>query len=52
MGLANAYLRYLPLAAHFAEPLSDLRYETVTAGLEPNGIERVLDAAMQVRAAW
>jgi hypothetical protein len=51
VGLANAHLRYLPLAAHFAEPLSDLRYETVTAGLEPNGIERVLDAAMQMRAA-
>ncbi len=52
VGLANAHLRYLPLAAHYAEPLSDMRYETVTAGLEPNGIERVLDAAMQVRAAW
>ena len=51
VGLANAHLRYLPRAAHFAEPSSELRYETVTAGLEPNGIERVLDAAVQVRAA-
>jgi hypothetical protein len=51
VGLANAHLRYLPRAAHFAEPLSDVRYETVTAGLEPNGIELVLDAAMQMRAA-
>jgi hypothetical protein len=50
VGLANAHLRYLPRAAHFAEPLSDVRYETVTAGLEPNGIELVLDAAMQMRA--
>ena len=51
VGLANAHLRYLPRAAHFAEPHADLRYETVTAGLEPTGIETALDAAIELHAA-
>ena len=51
IGLANAHLRYLPRAEHFAEALADVRYETVTAGLEPNGIEIALDAATQLRAS-
>jgi hypothetical protein len=51
VGLANAHLRYLPRATHFAEALADVRYETVTAGLEPNGVEIALDAATQLRAS-
>jgi hypothetical protein len=45
VGLANAHLRYLPAASHFAEPEAGVRYETVTAGLEAGGVERALDAA-------
>lgn len=40
----NAHHRYLPLAAHFAEAGADRRYETVTAGLAPGEVERLLDA--------
>lgn len=45
VGLANAHLRYLPAAAHFAEPEAGVRYETVTAGLEAGGVEVALAAA-------
>ncbi len=45
IGLANAHQRYLPRAAHFAEADADVRYETVTAGLAPNGVEIILDEA-------
>jgi hypothetical protein len=51
VGLANAHLRYLPSAAHFDEAQASVRYETVTAGLEPNGVEQALDAAVQLRSA-
>jgi hypothetical protein len=50
VGLANGHLRYLPRAAHFAEPDADQHYETVTAGLEPNGVEYALDAATRLLA--
>lgn len=42
VGLANAHLRYLPLASHFAEPGADRRYETVTAGLAPGEVDRIV----------
>ena len=45
VGLANGHLRYLPLAAHFAEPDSDVRYETVTAMLRSDGVDRALKEA-------
>ena len=45
VGLANAHLRYLPAASHFAEPEAGVRYETVTAGLEAGGVEQALAAA-------
>ena len=45
VGLANAHLRYLPLAAHFAEPEAAVRYETVTAGLQSGEVEVALDHA-------
>lgn len=44
VGLANAHHRYLPREAHFAEPGWETRYETVTAGLSPGGVEAALDA--------
>lgn len=50
VGLANAHLRYLPRAAQFDEPDADVHYETITAGLEPQGIERALDAAASMLA--
>lgn len=51
VGLANAHLRYLPMASHFAEPEAAVRYETVTAGLRSGEIEIALDhaAAMMSR---
>lgn len=51
VGLANAHHRYLPRAGHFAEPGWDTRYETVTAGLAPDGVERVLDAGADLLAS-
>ncbi|HSL56255.1 MAG TPA: hypothetical protein VK866_00270 [Acidimicrobiales bacterium] len=51
VGLANAHLRYLPRAEHFAEPGWDTRYETVTAGLAPDGVERALDAGTELLVA-
>ena len=48
VGLANAHLRYLPAAAHFAEADADSHYETVTAGLGPNGMEIALAAGMRL----
>lgn len=45
VGLANAHLRYLPLAAHFAEPEAAVRYETVTAGLQSGEVEVALEHA-------
>lgn len=50
VGLANGHLRYLPLAAYFAEPEAHQRYETVTAGLEPSGVEDALDTATALLA--
>lgn len=49
VGLANAHLRYLPLPSHFAEAEADQRYETITAGLEPSAVGRMLDAAVELR---
>jgi hypothetical protein len=51
IGLANAHLRYLPMASHFAEPEAAVRYETVTAGLQSGEVEIALDhaAAMMSR---
>ncbi len=42
VGLANTHLRYLPLASHFAEPGADRRYETVTAGVAPGEVDRLV----------
>ncbi|MBX3705528.1 MAG: hypothetical protein KF911_02760 [Pseudomonadales bacterium] len=45
IALANAHYRYLPLAARFAVPDAAEHYETVTAGLERNAVDRALVAA-------
>ncbi len=45
VGLANGHFRYLPLAAQHAEPQADQRYETVTAGLTPGGVDLAVAAA-------
>ena len=45
VGLANAHLRYLPLSAHFAEEGADKRYETVTAGVAPGEVDRLVALA-------
>ena len=50
VGLANAHLRYLPLAAHFAEPEAAVRYETVTAGLQSGEVEVALEHAAAMLA--
>lgn len=47
VGLANAHLRYLPLASHFAEPGAHRRYETVTAGLAPGEVDRIVSLGAQ-----
>ena len=51
IGLANAHLRYLPPAAHFALADAAVQYDTVTAGLEPQGMKIALDAATRMRHA-
>jgi hypothetical protein len=48
VSLANGHLRYLPRAASFARPDAATRYETVTAGLAPDGVERILDAGVEL----
>jgi hypothetical protein len=50
VGLANAHLRYLPLASHFAEPEASVRYETVTAGLQSGEVEVALEHAAAMLA--
>lgn len=50
IGLANAHLRYLPHPRHFAEPESAVRYETVTAGLDADGVAALLDAATRLHS--
>jgi len=45
VGLANAHHRYLPLIRHFEMPDAAVQYDTVTAGLEPTAVDRLLDEA-------
>jgi hypothetical protein len=45
VGLANAHHRYLPLSEHFALDDAAVQYDTVTAGLEPSAVDRMLDEA-------
>lgn len=47
VGLANAHLRYLPLANHFAEEGAGRRYETVTAGVAPGEVDRLVALAAE-----
>ena len=51
MGLSNSHLRYLPRQAQFEQSDSGSRYETVTAGLAPHGVEVILDRATEMLAA-
>jgi neutral ceramidase len=46
VGLANGHHRYLPLAAHFAEPEAEVRYETVTAGVAAGAVDYALTQAL------
>jgi hypothetical protein len=48
VGLANAHFRYLPLQQHFDLPDARVQYDTVTAGLEPGAVDRLLDEATQL----
>jgi hypothetical protein len=48
IGLANAHLRYLPLRQHFERPDARDQYDTVTAGLEPGAVDRLLDEAARL----
>ena len=48
VGLANAHHRYLPLLRHFEMPDAAVQYDTVTAGLEPTAVDRLLDEAASV----
>ncbi len=48
VGLANAHLRYLPLQEHFDLPDARSQYDTVTAGLEPGAVDRLLDEAARL----
>jgi len=45
IGLANAHHRYLPLREHFELDDARRQYDTVTAGLEPSAVDRMLDEA-------
>jgi hypothetical protein len=45
VGLANAHLRYLPLEEHFRREDAAVQYDTVTAGLEPSAVDRLLAEA-------
>ena len=40
------------MPAHFAESEADVRYETVTAGLEPNALRKILSEAVSLRSAF
>lgn len=50
IGLANAHHRYLPLQQHFDLPDARVQYDTVTAGLEPGAVDRLLDDAATLLA--
>ena len=45
VGLANAHHRYLPLHEHFVLDDAAVQYDTVTAGLEPWAVDRMIDEA-------
>jgi hypothetical protein len=45
VGLANAHHRYLPLREHFELDDARRQYDTVTAGLGPSAVDRMLDEA-------
>lgn len=51
VGLANDHLRYLPVAAHFAESDAGERYETLTAALAPAAVDTMLARAAVALAA-
>lgn len=51
VGLANTHLRYLPLASHFAEEGADRRYETVTAGVAPGEVDRLVSLGAEALLA-
>ena len=48
VGLANEHHRYLPLLRHFEMPDAAVQYDTVTAGLEPTAVDRLLDEAASI----
>jgi hypothetical protein len=48
IGLANAHHRYLPLREHFELDDARRQYDTVTAGLEPSAVDRMLDQAAEM----
>ena len=48
VGLANEHHRYLPLLRHFEMPDAAVKYDTVTAGLEPTAVDRLLDEAASI----
>ena len=50
IGLANTSFRYLPMREHFEEKGGDERYETVTAGVAPGEIDRVLEFGSKIMA--
>lgn len=50
IGLANAHHRYLPLLRHFEMSDASVQYDTVTAGLEPTAVDRLLDEAATMLA--
>lgn len=45
---ANAHYRYLPGRFHFDEPNAANRYETASAGLEKDAMDRMFDAARRM----
>jgi Neutral/alkaline non-lysosomal ceramidase, N-terminal len=49
ISIANGWYRYLPHAADFAEPGSDLQYEIVMSTFAPDAATRLLDAAAALR---
>ena len=45
VGIANGWLRYLPHARNFEEPLADQKYEILQSTLVPDASERLLAEA-------
>lgn len=49
ISIANGWLRYLPHATHFEEPLADQKYEILQSTFVPEAAEALVSAAVALR---